>query len=74
VEDREALMAHLLSSELTYVFFDEAEVGLVSLDRVTKVILHDLLLVVSEIRSQDSYARSTLKILSVIQFVENLLD
>lgn len=67
-------MAHLLSSELTYVFFDEAEVGLVSLDRVTKVILHDLLLVVSEIRSQDSYARSTLKILSVIQFVENLLD
>lgn len=47
MKHREALMTHVLSSELANVLLDEQEVSLISLYRVAQVILQDHLLRVS---------------------------
>ena len=52
MEDREALMLHLLLPEPHDVLLDEQEIGLVSLDGVPQVVLLNWLFRVSKVRGQ----------------------
>ena len=67
-------MLHILLSEPHDVLFDEQKVSLVSLDGVPQIILFDRLLRVSQVRGENSNARCRLQILTVIDFVKELLD
>jgi hypothetical protein len=70
----EALMVHVLISETLDVLLDEVEVGLVGLDGVIQVVLIDVLLSVSQERSNCLDARRTLKVLGGQKLVQMLLE
>jgi hypothetical protein len=70
----EALVVHLLVSEPLDVLPNEIEISLVRLDWIAEIILINLLLVISEERTNSFDARSALQILGRKQFVQMFFE
>jgi len=74
VKNLEAFMIHFLVSEPLDILTDEVEIGLIGFNWITQIIFIDLLLWVSQERSNSFDARSTLQVLGGKELVQMFFE